>query len=266
MSDIRQTLALVGFAGATLAAAFYGPSHGSPDPAVMLAVMVAALTAGIAGLAFSAICGAILLHVMDDPMRVLLLMSLCSFANQLLTVWNLRHTIYWRRLGILVAGSAAGIGPGVWTLVHVEPRLIGNGIGLILFAYAANLMIGKSPRLTVNSPWADAAVGFAAGATGAVAALPSLPVTMWCQVRGFEKDAMRATVQPFILLMQLMTLPFLVGAASTTGAIGPADLLCIPASLLGTQIGLGCASGLSNRQFVIAVACLLAVCGVSFWI
>ena len=265
MSDIRQTLAVVGFAGATLAAALYGPGHGSPDPVVMMTIMVAALTAGIAGLAFSAICGAVLLHLIDDPIRVLLLLTVCSFANQILTVWTLRRNVLWRRLGGLIAGGAAGIGPGVWVLIHVEQRLITDGIGLILLAYAANLVIGKLPRLTVDSGWADAAVGFAAGATGAIAALPSLPVTIWCQARGFEKDALRATVQPFILAMQIMTLPFIVGAAPPA-TIGPADLLCIPAGLLGTQIGLGCASGLSNRQFVIAVACLLAVCGVSFWI
>lgn len=266
MSDIRQTLALVGFAAATLAAALYGPSHGSPDPVIMLTIMVAALIAGIAGLAFSAICGAVLLHVIADPVRVLLLMSICSFANQLLTVWALRRNVLWRRLGGLVAGGAAGIGPGVWVLIHVEQRLITNGIGVILLAYAANLVIGKLPRLTIDSRWADAAIGFAAGAAGAVAALPSLPVTIWCQARGFEKDALRATVQPFILAMQIMTLPFLLGTAPAASAIAPADLLCIPAGLLGTQIGLGCASGLSNRQFVIAVACLLAVCGVSFWL
>ena len=266
MSDIRQTLAVVGFAAATLAAALFGPNHGSPDPVIMLTIMVAALTAGIAGLAFSAICGAVLLHVIDDPMRVLQLMSICSFANQILTVWTLRRDVLWRRLGGLVAGGAAGIGPGVWALIHVEQRLITNGIGVILLAYAANLMIGKLPRLTVDSRSADAAVGFAAGAIGAVAALPSLPVTIWCQLRGFEKDALRATVQPFILAMQIMTLPFIVGAAPAASSLRPADLLCIPAGLLGTQIGLGCASGLSNRQFVIAVACLLAVCGVSFWI
>ena len=265
MSDLRQTLALVGFAGATLAAALYGPTHGSPDPAIMLTIMVASLTAGIAGLAFSAICGAVLLHVIDDPLRVLLLMSVCSFANQLLTVWTLRRDVSWRRLGSMIAGGAAGIGPGVWALLHVEQRLVTHGIGVILLAYAANLVIGKLPRFTVDSRWADAGVGFAAGATGAVAALPSLPVTIWCQTRGFDKDRLRATVQPFILAMQIMTLPFLVGSAPAS-TIGPADLLCIPAGLLGTQIGLGCASGLSNRQFVIAVAGLLAVCGVSFWV
>ena len=262
MSGVRHTLTLVSLSLATLAAALYGPTHGSPDPAIMLTMMVSALIASIAGLAFSAIGGSILSHALDDPIRVLLLLTVCSLANQIVTVWTLRRSIAWRGLGSLVAGGIAGIAPGLWALLHVDHRIVAQGIGLVLFAYAANLIVGRLPRLTVSSRWADAVVGLTAGAIGVVAALPSLPVTVWCQARGLQKDAMRATVQPFILAMQLVTLPFIVGAAPH--AIGPADLLCIPAGLLGTHIGLGCASGLSNRQFTVAVACLLSVCGISF--
>ncbi len=262
MSEVRHTLILVSLSLATLAAALYGPAHGSPDPAIMLTLMVAALLASIAGLAFSAIGGSILSHALDDPIRVLLLLTVCSLANQIVTVWTLRRTVAWRGLGGLVAGGIAGIAPGLWALIHVDHRVVAQGIGIVLFAYAGNLVVGRLPRLTTKSRWADAAVGLTAGAFGVVAALPSLPVTVWCQARGLQKDALRATVQPFILAMQLVTLPFIVNAAPH--AIGPADLLCIPAGLLGTHIGLGCASGLSNRQFTVAVACLLSVCGVSF--
>ena len=262
MSGLRHTLTLVTLSLATLAAALFGPAHGSPDPVIMLTMMVAALIASIAGLAFSAIGGSILSHALDDPIRVLLLLTVCSLANQIVTVWTLRRTIVWRGLGGLVVGGVVGIAPGLWALIHVDHHLVAQGIGVLLFAYAGNLVIGRLPRFTTNSRWADAGVGLVAGAIGVVAALPSLPVTAWCQARGLQKDALRATVQPFILAMQLVTLPFIVNAAPN--AIGPADLLCIPAGLLGTQIGLGCASGLTNRQFTVAVACLLSVCGVSF--
>lgn len=265
MSDLRSTLTLVCLSGATLAAALYGPALGSPDPAVMLVILFSSLTAAIAGFAFSAICGAILLHLLDDPVRVLQLMTICSLANQALTVWSLRRAVVWSRLGSFVAGGAAGIGPGLWALLHVDHRHVAHGTGAVLLTYAATLLLRRPPKLVVDSRWADAAIGFAGGATGAIAALPSLPVTIWCQVRGLEKDALRATVQPFILAMQLLTLPLLAGTAPGS-AIGPADLFCIPAALFGTQIGLGCARGLTNRQFAMAVAGLLVVCGVSFWL
>ena len=180
MSDIRQTLAVVGFAAATLASALYGPSHGSPDPAVMLTIMVAALTAGIAGLAFSAICGAVppTCHRRPDPgFAAHVGLQLCQSDTDGMDLAAGRPLA-----GGWAASSPAGqqaSGPGVWVLTHVEQRLITNGIGVILLAYATNLVIGKLPRVTVEPRSADAAVGFAAGAIGAVAALPSLPVTIW---------------------------------------------------------------------------------------
>lgn len=265
MSDARQTLTIVSLATAMLAAALYGPGHGSPDPAVMLTIMVASLTAGIAGLAFSALSCAVLLHLMADPLRVIQLVSLCSVANQVLTVWNLRREIVWRDVGSTILGGLAGIGPGLWTLLHIQPRHIAPVIGAVLLAYATHLLFGRMPALRIRSRWADAAIGFTASATGVISTLPSLPVTIWCQARGLDKDRLRATVQPFVLAIQMVTMPLLAHAAPES-AIGPADLLCLPACLFGTQIGLGCVRGLSNRQFCVAVASLLIVCGVSFWL
>ena len=262
MTDARQTVTLISLAAAMLIAALYGPGHGSPEPAVMLTIMVGSMTAGIAGLAFSAICGAVLLHIMDDPLRVIQLLAVCSFANQILTVWTLRRDIAWRRLGSFVAGGVAGIGPGLWTLVHINPRHIAPGIGAVLLAYAAHLVFGRMPMLRVNSSWADAMIGFTASSTGVISTLPSLPVTVWCQARGLDKDTLRATVQPFVLATQFITLPMMAYFAPDS-AIGPADLLCIPASLFGTKIGLACVRSLSNRQFALAVAGLLVLCSLS---
>ena len=262
MTDARQTIMLVGLAASMLLAALYGPGLGSPDPVVMLTIMVGSLTAGIAGLAFSAICGAVLLHTMADPLRVIQLLALCSFANQVVTVWSLRRDVAWRRLSSLVGGGFAGIGPGLWTLLHIDPRHVAHGIGAVLLAYATHLFVGRMPVLRTKSRWADAAIGFTATATGVLSTLPSLPVTVWCQARGFDKDSLRATVQPFVLAMQLITFPLLAHLAPGS-AIGAADLLCVPASLFGTQIGLNCVRGLTNRQFGIAVAALLFLCGLS---
>ena len=265
MSDARTTLSLVGLAATMLGAVLYGHGHGAPDPSIMLVVLVAAMAAGIAGLAFSALSCAILLHLMPDTLRVLQLVALCSVSNQLLTVWCLRRDIVWRDMAGLVAGGLAGIVPGLWTLLHVQPQLVARGIGAVMMVYAVHLALGEIPAVRTRSRWADAAVGFAASATGAVSTLPSLPVTMWCQARGYSKQALRATVQPFVLAVQIVTVPLLAHAAPES-AIGAADLLCVPASLLGTQIGLGCVRGLSNRQFALAVATLSAICGVSFWL
>ena len=64
----------------------------------MAAVFVAALTSSIAGFAFSAICGAMLFHLLDDPVQVVEIMMICSIAGQALMVWSLRRDIAWHGL------------------------------------------------------------------------------------------------------------------------------------------------------------------------
>ena len=65
---------------------------------IMLAVFAAALISSIAGFAFSAICGAMLFHLVDDPLQAVEIMMICSVGGQALMVWQLRREIDWRAL------------------------------------------------------------------------------------------------------------------------------------------------------------------------
>ena len=240
MDSARSTLVIVALAGATLAAAVFGPAHGSPDPAIMIAVLFASLTSGIAGFAFSAICGGILNHLWEDNVRIVHVMIACSLVNQAAMVWTLRGAIIWRSLTRLVVFSALGVPVGAVLLRHLDRLLYAHAIGALLLLYGAAALVLRNRSCALRLRWAEAPIGFIGGMIGASAALPSLPITLLCQLRGLDKDAQRALVQPFVLvtlLMSLLAMPVLLPSAS--GAFDPADLLCIPPALFGNQIGLG---------------------------
>jgi len=61
--------------------------------APLVAILVAAAASSIAGFAFSALCGALLFHLMDSPVYAVEVMILCSIAIQLFSVAALRHSI-----------------------------------------------------------------------------------------------------------------------------------------------------------------------------
>jgi hypothetical protein len=50
--------------------------------AILIAVFVASTVSSIAGFAFSALCGALLFHVMDSPVYAVHVMIVCSIAIQ----------------------------------------------------------------------------------------------------------------------------------------------------------------------------------------
>ncbi len=267
MDPCRATIASVLLAGATLLGAILGPPLGSPDPAVMIAILFSALTSSIAGFAFSAICGGILFHLWDDHVRIVAIMIACSTANQAVMVWSLRREIRWADLPLYLAGGVLGVPVGAWALLHADRERFAQAVGLLLLAYGAWTAFGSRRVLRLEHPVANAVVGFLGGVTGAAAAMPSLPLTIWCRLQGWDKDTQRALYQPFILLIQIAALLAILLLAGVRGSGFEApDLLCIPAGLFGTHVGMGCYRGLSNRQFALAVNILVIASGLSFMV
>ena len=65
---------------------------------VMLSIFLAATISSIAGFAFSAIAGASLLHLINDPVEAVKVMIVSSIAIQSYSVMAIWRTIDWQRL------------------------------------------------------------------------------------------------------------------------------------------------------------------------
>jgi len=113
----------------------------------------------------------------------------------------------------------------------------------------------------------DLGCGFLGGITGGAAGFPSASVSIWCSMKGWSKARQRGIVQPFILIMQIAAL-LAISLAKRPDSSGIGfdlgNLLFVPASLLGTSIGLVLYKRLSDSQFARAVNILLLVSGLSF--
>jgi uncharacterized membrane protein YfcA len=184
----------------------------------MAAVFVAALSSSIAGFAFSAICGAMLFHLLDDPVQVVQIMMICSIAGQALMVWALRRDIDWRGLRPFVVGAAAGLPVGVYCLLHSRPVLYVHIIGALLVLYAAFMIFRRPFVVRRQHALFDGMAGFLGGVTGGAAAFPGAFVTIWCGFKGLSKERQRGIYQPFILIVQLAALAIL--ALSNLGVEG----------------------------------------------
>ena len=146
----------------------------------LLAVLLAATLSSIAGFAFSAVCGVMLLQIMSDPIQVVEVMIVCSIAIQSVSVAVLWRDIDWRRLVIFLAGGVIGLPIGVWLLLHLEQLWFKEAIGGLLIAYAAFRLLRRPWVVRSNSSLADACIGFLGGITGGLAGFPGAAVTIWC--------------------------------------------------------------------------------------
>jgi uncharacterized membrane protein YfcA len=233
---------------------------------VALAVFSGALVSGFAGFAFSAVAGAILLHVLP-PREAVPFMMACSLCLQAVSLVSLRSRMQWRRAVPLVAGGLVGLVPGLWLLERVDVTVFRVGFGVFLAAYAAYMLARPALRSTQQTPGAlrDGAVGFAGGVVGSLTAMPGAVLTIWCDLCGFPKDRQRGLVQPYIAAMQVAALGLLVSRRGVSdalmGLLGPS---LVPLAA-GGAVGLALFGSVDERLFRRAVLCALLLSGLSYF-
>jgi uncharacterized membrane protein YfcA len=246
-----------------LAAAVYvygGSTTGGPADPVSTIIFVCATISSIAGFAFSAISGSMLLHVVRDPVEAVQIMLVASIALQAYSVWALRRTIKPRELLPYFAGGAATVAPGVYLLLNTPTAIYLLVLGGFLTTYGMYLLLRSPLRLQRNALAGRVIVGALGGITGATAAFPGAFITIWCAAHGWDKQRQRAIYQPFIVGMQIVTLIALAASAPMTGM--RVDLLqyVVPA-ILGAHVGLAVFSMLSSAQFNKVVSAFLVISG-----
>ena len=239
--------------------------HGQQRAALALtAILLASAASSIAGFAFSAICGALLFHLMDSPVYAVQVMIVCSIAMQMLSVAALWQSIEWRSLPVFLIGGVLGVPAGAWLLLHLSTGVYRDVIGGLLVVYGCYMLLQRPTRPLRAGPSADAGAGFLGGFTGGLAGFPGAFVTIWCGLKGWDKARQRGLYQPFILCMQpvgLIAIHLMRPASLTAAQLDWNALAFIPAALVGTWFGLRIFRRLSDRQFQIAVNVLLVAAG-----
>ncbi len=142
-----------------------------PDLAAII-VFVCATLSSIAGFAFSAISGPMLLHATADPVKAVHIMLVASIALQSYSVWALRKSINLRELLPYFAGGLSTVMPGVYLLLHTPTAIYLLALGAFLTAYASYMLVRPAIRLESNSLAGRVFVGALGGITGATAAFP----------------------------------------------------------------------------------------------
>ena len=254
--------------GVGVAYVAFGSIWSNPGGIVIAAVFLASLGGSIGGIAFSALCGVVLFRLNLNPVRAVQIMMTCSIANQAVMTWSVRRDIDWPGLSVFLFGGALGLPLGLWLLLHADHQLYTRALGAFLLAYGGYMLARAPAILRVQHPNLDLLAGVLSGITGTAAALPGAPVAIWCSFKSWNKAQQRALFQPFILIMQIVSLVAISLATHTRAMHGNGfalnDLLCVPAGLLGTFIGLALYRQISTRHFAIVLNLLLMAAGISF--
>jgi len=226
------------------------------------AVFLGAFVSGLAGFAFSAVAGAILLHS-RLPMEAVPLMMACSVGVQATNLWALRKDIQWKQSLVLVLGGLLGVPIAVWLLQTTDAQTFREVFGIAVALYAGYMLFRPSlTGLRLMSHGRNALVGFGGGLVGGLTAMPGALPTIWCDMHGVPKNQQRGLVQPFIAAMQIFALALLLAHHDLSPKMLSDLLLRVPALLAGSVLGILAFRYTSEQVFRRIILTILMVSGV----
>ena len=229
-----------------------------------IAVFAGAFVSGLAGFAFSAVAGAILLRIFQ-PLEAVPLMMACSIGVQAANLWALRRNIQWEGSLLLIVGGALGIPIAVHLLQNADTYILRTSFGVVVALYAGYMLF--RPALThfdgTASRRLTALVGFGGGLIGGLTAMPGAIPTIWCDMRGMPKGDQRGLVQPFIAIMQVFALALLLQRHSLSSKVVIDLAISLPALFAGSALGILAFRNINEVGFRRTILVLLLVSGAS---
>lgn len=227
-------------------------------------IFAGAVVSGLVGFAFSAVAGAILLHVLP-PTEAVPLMMACSIVTQAVSLVALRNSVKWRGHPVLIAGGALGVLPALYLLHHIDPHVFRIGFGVFLVAYAGYMLLRPAFAFAsgAQSRLRHALVGFGGGLVGGLTAMPGALPTIWCDLRGMPKDQQRGLVQPYITVMQLFALALMLSRDTLSTQTLLNVTYSLPALAAGAALGVVMFRKVNDAAFRSVMLGVLMLAGVA---
>jgi uncharacterized membrane protein YfcA len=223
---------------------------------------VAGLVQGISGFAFAMVAMAIWVWGVD-PALAAVMAVFGGLTGQIISVIRVRRGWHLDLLWPFVLGSAIGIPIGTWILPMLDANRFKLVLGsLLVVCCAAMLATDNLPHFKRGGRLADAFVGLLGGVMAPLSGFSGLAPALWCTLRGYTKDAHRAVLQNFNLIVLAATFASLVWSGRAHTGLLPqmgvvAGSLVIP-SIYGSKIYIG----MSPVAFKRGVLWLLLLAGI----
>jgi len=180
---------------------------------VALILCASGVMSGLSGFGFSAV-GSLCLLFLPPKLAVPLLMAL-STANQMMSLGQIRDDLpkSWAEAwpsgsAPYVLGGVVGVPLGVWLLNNLPAQKLMLVFGVILVAYSVYSLAKAVSHTTkgVGGAASGMAVGFIGGTIGGFTAFPGAAVVVWTGLKNLPKKVTRSIVQPYILVLQIVSL------------------------------------------------------------
>jgi len=230
---------------------------------VIVGAVLAGFVQGLSGFAFGMVAMSVWAWTLE-PQLAALLALFGAMTGQVIAAVTVRRSFDKSVLWPFLLGGLVGVPFGVWLLPHLDLVVFKLCLGLLLVLWCpAMLMSQHLPKVAFGGRVADGVAGAIGGAMAGIGGFSGTIPTLWCTLRGFQRDTQRAVIQNFNLSMLLVAF----GIHLLSGNIGRSllPLLGVVAVAVAVPVLLGARLyiGISEVVFRKIVLGLLTASGVA---
>lgn len=230
---------------------------------VVLGATVAGFVQGLSGFGFSLVAMSFWAWMIEPRIAAVLAVS-GALTGQVIAAVTVRRGFHATRLLPFVAGGLLGIPLGILLLPRLDPTSFRAFIGAVLAIWCPVMLFATAiPRITAGGRVADACAGLIGGVMGPLGGATGAIPTLWCTLRGFDKDSQRAVIQNFNLATLAATYVGYLATGVVTREMLPLLAIVVPAILLPVLLGARLYVGISELAFRRIVLGLLTASGVA---
>ena len=230
---------------------------------IALGAVVAGFVQGLSGFAFGMVAMSFWAWTVEP--RLAAAMSVFgALTGQLLAAFSVRRKFHLTALLPFLLGGVLGIPVGVMLLPVLNVHWFKIVLGTVLVIWCPIMLFSASiPRITNGGRFADGIAGWLGGIMGGIGGFTGMIPTLWCTLRGYEKDTQRTIIQNFNLGALIVTMAVYVGTGIVTTDMLPKFAIVAPAMLIPTLLGTRVYLGISDLAFRRIVLSLLTLSGVA---
>jgi len=230
---------------------------------VIVGAAAAGFVQGLSGFGFSLVALSFWAWTLD-PKLAAVLAVFGGLTGQLLAAFTVRRGFDARRVLPFIAGGFAGLPLGLWLLPRVDALVFRAIVGGLLAIWCPIMLAARwLPQVKAGGRIGDAVAGVLGGAMGPLGGFTGAVPTLWCTLRGFERDTQRAVVQNFNLAMLAATMLSYGASGIVTRPMWPLMAVVAPSLLLPALLGMKVYVGISPAAFRNLVLGLLTASGVA---
>jgi uncharacterized protein len=203
-----------------------------------LSVTVASFLGGVTGFGYSLVATPLLL-LAGFPLPFVVTANLAlALVTRVSVAYRFRHSMWPRRVALLVGGSVPGLWLGVTVLRVVDAQTIKVAAGIITMIAAVLLARSVTAPPPPAVPGAPVAAGFFGGFLGASTSLNGVaPVLLLARDKASPRSFLADLAMYFVASNAIGLLILTAQGAIRADALTEAFLLWLPGSLLGNWLG-----------------------------